>query len=228
MKDLLLDTGRVGGGWGKGTSRRFHFKNDDSDDLPHFISTARKRQGSYKHQGDRLNPLKRYLRKNCGRPWADVYAEICEFADSRTIRGYHLRQHGWNYVVPNNYDVGHRRSYGPFFVDPQGILQEERRLTLKERRAQWKRSPYNTQKPDNPRLSVDADHYWERIDGIWYWFAIERWTEPCSYQDLVQEGGEVKIITVKLRDRECSKTTKRQVNSKTQKELNKKWVSQTR
>src|SRR5271157_1724025 len=108
MKDLLLDTGRVGGGWGKAASRRAIMKRADADDLPRTLPSGRKRVGS-KQQGDRLNPLKRFLKANCGRPWADVYAEICESADSRTIRGYHLRQHVWNYVVPSNYQVGHRR-----------------------------------------------------------------------------------------------------------------------
>src|SRR5271156_1673116 len=136
MKDLLLEHARSGGSFGKyASSRRAELKRSDPDDLPRFISSSRHRGGG-KEQGDRLRPLRQFLRKSCGRPWADVYAEICAFADSRTIRGFHLRQHVWQFVVPDRHNFGHRGSYGPFFVDDDGTLQEKRKKTEAERRAE--------------------------------------------------------------------------------------------
>jgi hypothetical protein len=223
MKDLLLDTGRVGGGWGKGAgARRYHLKNDDPDDLSNWQPSSRKRVAGHKHQGDRLNPLKRYLKRNCGRPWSEVYAEICEFADSRTIRGFHLRQHVWQYVVPNNYDVGHKGRYGPFFVDPDGVLQEEKSLTHAERRKLWKTRELRNR---NPYLSIDSDHHWEKIEGFWYYFETTHVTYTPTWEDLEQDPmtGEVKIIRVQGRPYTDSYTSKRQVNGKTQKMLDAKW-----
>src|SRR5208337_1291358 len=96
-----------------------------------------RRQYGYdgKERSDRLKPLYRFLEKNCGRLWDEVYAEICEAADHRSIRGYHLLQHVGFFVQEAKYDIGLRRSYGPFFVDTDGTLQMERKLTDAERAA---------------------------------------------------------------------------------------------
>lgn len=223
MKDLLLDTGRVGGGWGKATSRRARMKRTDADDLPRMLPCGRKRVGS-KQLGDRLNPLKRYLKANCGRPWVDVYAEICATADKRTVRGYHLRTHVENYVVPNNYDVGHSRRYGPFFVDPDGLLQEEARLNHAQRRKLWKKRELANSTPH--WAGIDSDHYWQRHDGFWFAYETTHVTYNPTYEDLVQDPmtGEVEIVRLQGRPYTRSYTSKRQVNSKIQKELDKKWA----
>lgn len=65
---------------------------------------------------ENLNPLWRFLHKNCGRPWSEVYSEMREVCDARSAIGYHIFQHaldswgfGWvhdrgltreNYHVP--------------------------------------------------------------------------------------------------------------------------------
>jgi len=233
MKDLLVDTGRSGS-YGKASSRRFRFKNADADDLPRFISSARRRQEGHKELGDRSRPLWRFLKANCGRPWDDVYRDICAFADSRAIRGYHLRQHVWSYVVPNNYDVGHNGRYGPFFVDTDGTLQEKREKTEAERAAEaaywrrrnkWKPEPY---KAPNPKIFVNADHWYEKIEGYWFEFETKHYTFKNSYEDLVEENGEVRIVRIALPEYAKDVTAKRQVNGKTQRELDKRWASKTR
>lgn len=228
MKDLLLDTGRNGGHGKNSASRRARLKSADPDTLPRHLSSSRHRIGD-KEQGDRLRPLRKFLKANCGRPWADVYGEICTFADSRSIRGYHLRQHVWQYVVPSNYDVGHTGRYGPFFVDDDGTLQEERERTEAEReaeRAYWrKRNKWapEIRKVPNPRLGIDADHWYEKIEGYWYAFETKHWTSKNSKEDLIEENGEIKIIRILLRDVHHDATTKRQVCGKIQKELNKRY-----
>jgi hypothetical protein len=216
MKDLLVNTGRVGGGGKAAASRRARFKRMDDEELPLRISSARHRQFGWdgKELGDRLNPLHSFLEKNCGRQWDDVYSEICEHADMRSVRGYHLRQHVWNYVVPNNYDVGHDRRYGPFFVDVDGALQKE------------KPHVYNWRpKEENPRLRLDEDHRWEKIEGFWYEFVTEHFTHPNSREELTEENGEVKIVRITLPDIHEHIETKRQVDGKTQKDLDAKWLA---
>jgi hypothetical protein len=226
MKDLLLDTGRVGGSE-KGMFSRAKVKSADPDSLPKRLPSSRRRCGG-KSLGDRLNPLRRFLKANCGRPWEKVYAEICAFADSRTVRGYHLRTHVWQLVVPNNYDVGHVGRYGPFFVDRDGTLQEERELTEAERaaeRAYWRKRHKFKEPPSkraNPRIAVDADHWFEKVEGFWFSFETKHYTFKNSYEDLVEENGEIKIVRIPLPEYTRDVTTKRQVNGKVQKELDKR------
>lgn len=226
MKDLLVNTGRNGGS-DRGVYSRAKIKSVDPDNLPKRLPSSRNRCGG-KSLGDRLKPLTRFLRANCGRPWADVYAEICEFADMRTVRGYHLRQHVWSYVVPNNYDVGHNRRYGPFFVDGDGSLQEERELTDAERAAQhaaWRKQHKIKEPPrhvPNPRIGVDADHWYEKIEGFWFSFETKHYTFKNSYEDLVEENGEIKIVRIPLPEYTKNVTTKKQVNGKAQRELDRK------
>ena len=216
MKDLLLDTGRVGG-WGKQAQRRrSRLKRTEDEDMPSRLPMGRRRQFGWdgKELGDRLAPLYGFLEKNCGRQWDDVYSEICEHADMRSIRGYHLRQHVWNYVVPNNYDVGHVGRYGPFFVDADGTLQKEKPHV-------WTYRPPKT----NPKIVVDGDRYYEKIEGFWYSFVTEHFTHPCSREDLVEENGVVKIVRIVLPDTHEHVTTKQQVDGDTQKRLDEQWAS---
>jgi hypothetical protein len=65
-----------------------------------FLSSARHRQEGhgrfYKRRNENTKPLYRFLRKNVGRPWNDVYSEICAFVDVRSDTGYQVMEHlGW-------------------------------------------------------------------------------------------------------------------------------------
>ena len=41
---------------------------------------------------DHLNAVRRFLRKQVGRPWAEVYSEICNNAPKDSFLGQHLRE----------------------------------------------------------------------------------------------------------------------------------------
>lgn len=231
MKDLLVNTGRYHGYGKAADSRRARFNREDPDLLPSRISTARHRQFGYdgKEVGDRLKPLYRFLETNCGRLWDDVYSEITEVADHRTIRGFHLLQHVEQYVQQSNYDVGLRRSYGPFFVDTDGTLQKERKLTNAERDAisayyrkknKWKEEP---RKVPNPKIIRNADHWYEKIEGFWYEFSTTHWTTKASIEDLLMINGRVEIVRIPLKDETHHATKKRQVGSKEIKKLDAEW-----
>jgi hypothetical protein len=233
MKDLLVNTGRHAGYGKAAESRRARFNREDPDQMVSRISTARNRQFGYdgKSLGDRLKPLYRFLEHNCGRPWAEVYHEICEVADHRSIRGYHLRQHVEMYVQPTNYDVGLRRSYGPFFVDTDGTLQKERVLSDAERAANaaaYRRKhkfPEEKKKAPNPKIVRSADLWYEKIEGFWYEFVTTHYTYKRSVEDLIMLNGEVQIVTIPLKDGTHHDTKKRQVGSKEIKKLDAEWAA---
>lgn len=92
-----------------------------------------------KEQTDSFSHLRRYMRKNIGRPWDKVFSELCAVNDPRNIRGYHVRQHIPDvvhagdvafdshgvYVVNPKFNMGTRRYLrrGEFYVDGRGLLQ---------------------------------------------------------------------------------------------------------
>ena len=116
MKHLLFDAGKSSGTSRHERSMRARIKADvEFECFPIGKTHYRKEQSDY------LNPLKKFLLANCGRQWDDVYSDICRFADSRCIRGYHLRQHVWFEV---SYYYEEHSGWSKFVVDKNGVLTE--------------------------------------------------------------------------------------------------------
>ena len=195
MRDIIIDTGRRYKDGRKGR------QNNPSkfDDLP---DKERMRQGRgwYIERGDRLGPLSKYLLKQVGRPWNDVYADICKHADSRSLRGYHLRQH-----VEHDKVVGHKYSYSrgevgrdritgcwhptyDLYIDDDGILCKENKkeaseknrkehakyyARLEKRRAKNPPAGYVHIEAPNPTIKNDDSSWYEQIKGIWYYMEKE-------------------------------------------------------
>ena len=77
---------------------------DPSDDgdafekIPKRMPVGAHRQHGYgaKEFSDHLNPLKKYLRKQIGRPWNKIHSELSAKLDRRSMSGRHIWQHiGW-------------------------------------------------------------------------------------------------------------------------------------
>ncbi|TFH09135.1 MAG: hypothetical protein E4H14_05065 [Candidatus Thorarchaeota archaeon] len=47
---------------------------------------------------ENLNPLYGFVRKNAGRPWDDVYSELCQTFDKRSVINQHILIHLFQYV----------------------------------------------------------------------------------------------------------------------------------
>lgn len=129
--------------------RRFGFglpvrkgrKPRDIEDLPFQESKGRPylvrgRGWKVKEQTDNLQPLRRYLLKQVGRPWNKVYSEICANARMDSTMQRHLRFHVLELVktdIPLGKDdkpKALRSAYAPtyywplFYVDPRtGLLR---------------------------------------------------------------------------------------------------------
>lgn len=139
-KHIIVDTARGGseGGWHDiRNSKRVR-------ELDGNVGYAKmnKRGWMAKEQSDRLKPVMNMLRSNIGQPWDKVWSEICQNADSRNIRGFHLRQHVSDYVRLQ----GKRDDEWPywpkkFYVDDNGILRQTK--------CNRKRSAYRTRDPDH-------------------------------------------------------------------------------
>ena len=102
MDKVLVTTPRIGSSRKNGeviSSRRLE-REGRYDDLPSYSSMKPKDKSWWgrKELNEYLNPLIRYLAKNCGRPWNNVYSEICENMDRRGVVQDHIFQHLFDYV----------------------------------------------------------------------------------------------------------------------------------
>ncbi|MGH7561052.1 MAG: hypothetical protein ACRENB_08525 [Gemmatimonadales bacterium] len=76
-------------------------KNADPDDLPAREGIRRRHVvgNSSKQLNENLAPLKRYLRKQVGRPWNAVYRDISRRLRPTSAVQQHVRDHVWDYVT---------------------------------------------------------------------------------------------------------------------------------
>lgn len=155
-----------------------HEANDDIDHGPRRIKTSRQGQCRERSMGsgdchkmfsDLLGPLRGYLKKQVGRPWDDIYSELREHLDFRTVSGQHIwdhvksevalhceERHGAVWVKAARFGAG--RMIDGLYVHPRtGLL-----CYIPER-------PYRYTKPVDPNVVVlDKLTTLHRFDGIWY------------------------------------------------------------
>ncbi len=133
----LCERPRVHGArWSNAGNRksRRESKNPVSwEDLPLRQSMRRPHvtRGDYKYPDDLFSPLYRFLEKNVGRPWNDVYSEICKVVGSRSATDDHVRIHTKQFVVEHPvylegepYNSVYMSKCRMFFVDTEGFLRE--------------------------------------------------------------------------------------------------------
>lgn len=83
------------------TGHRLSKDDYDKDDSPYRHPISRYRQHGYdaKEFSDVLGPLRRFLRKNVGRPWDMIYSEMSQSLDNRTVSGRHIWTHVFGEVI---------------------------------------------------------------------------------------------------------------------------------
>ncbi|HXR89832.1 MAG TPA: hypothetical protein VN750_06060, partial [Steroidobacteraceae bacterium] len=93
----------------------------------------------YLDLNENLQPLRRYLQAQIGRPWDKVYSEICARIDRRNTVQQHIHQHIDDFIAIKVREKdgkliavgrGDPRElwYGELYVDPRtGIIREYRR-----------------------------------------------------------------------------------------------------
>jgi hypothetical protein len=121
--------------------------------------------GDFKGLSENLAPLRRYLQSQVGRPWNKVYSEVCERINPNSAVQLHIWQHLIHYVCTNPYvisgEVGKGWRWYPFVVDPRtGLLREN----PKRRRGSMAKKPV----PDADRVTVDGQHEYRRLNGLWF------------------------------------------------------------
>jgi hypothetical protein len=155
-----------------------------ADDLPHHEGMRRPHivGGSAKRLNENLAPLRRYLERQIGRPWDQVYSEIsvCLRADNAVQQ--HVRDHLRDFVAVTPRRLARTwRSTGAswhqrFYVDPEdGILK--RTDALPEEKAHRRARPQRAAAPSD-RLSLAPDRELRQIAGLWYEVQLAEMPEP--------------------------------------------------
>jgi len=162
---------------GNGATRR----RDDFDG-PRFLGM---RAGHGRPMlNENLNPLKRYLRAQVGRPWNKVYGEIAAGIDRRNVVQQHIFEHLENFIALQvewrdgnlidlrspapSFRTGRCEPVQELYVDPRtGLIQPNKsyRSYIREWRAEQK---VQAAKLARRLRRIDASTLLLRIDGEWY------------------------------------------------------------
>lgn len=170
-----------------------------------FIGTKRQalQQNAWtKDLNENLRPLERYLWKQRGRKWNDVYSEICASLDTGSTVKMHVRDHLDDFVerhicIDRNGEwLGQRGIWGyprtpeywraELYVDPvDGVLKEVERL---RKRLGLKKVSYggHQQSLIENRVELNAEYELRMIRGIWFkvQFFDARFVEPPEFECL--------------------------------------------
>jgi hypothetical protein len=120
MHKVIVERPRFGGhGARKGRQAR------NLEDLPAKLGMRRAYGYFGKNLNDHLGPLRRYLRKQIGRPWNKVYSDICAGLRPGHPLHDHLRRHVFEIVLLGDLALSRRKPFaGELFVDPRtGLLR---------------------------------------------------------------------------------------------------------
>lgn len=137
-----------------------------------------------KELNENLQPLRRYLERQVGRPWDKVYAEIAKNLRADNTVQQHVRDHLKDFVAvtPRRVFEGWRNRsgsglwYQPLYVDPvTGLLCRTDRLPEEKARRRAK----HHRPPEAPtRIELAPDRELRRINGLWYEVRLAPMPEP--------------------------------------------------
>lgn len=185
----------------------------DPEDMPkrEAIRKWAKLSGNYKEFGEQLNPLKRFILSQVGRPWNKVHSEMSAHINRNSAQQLHIWQHAVDYVETNTYirrvgkkdqvffnasyrfrdtvDVPIETSFALVYVCPKsGILKKVPRRSYKNR--------FKSENTSRRRVIVNETTQLHKIKGIWYEIQLEqfevkrRWHKytPAEHQAMVAQG----------------------------------------
>jgi len=141
---------------------------------------------------DKLGPLKKFLRKQVGRPWDAVYSELSTHLDKRTVSGLHIWDHVWQFVERHCEEIDgqvYRKASIWRWAMPRGTITglyvHPRTGILRYAKETYPK--YRT--PANPDIiAIDPLTKLERRVGLWYrvhYAPADRYVPPVIRKGLV-------------------------------------------
>ncbi len=164
-------------------------------------SKMRPRVGMMKCLNENLQPLVRYLRSSCGRPWNKVYSEIRKNLAPTSTVDMHIMQHLWQYVERTVLIQG-RRVYGSentwagelhplyrdgrtFYVHPKSGLLLEPKETRPEGYSPWGYLEPTKILDTKERRVLGPRHYYLRYKAVWYEVRVEPTVDEGPNDDVL-------------------------------------------
>ena len=158
-------------------------------------------------RNENLAPLKRYLHKQVGRRWDDVFSEICQRLDTGSTVKMHVREHLDDFVdrhVRRKSDGELWTSQGwggetklidqwvELYVDPDdGIIKETRKLCKKQgvlfARNRWRNARRSKSNTDNFIQKRDNLQWFVRLNGLWYLIKLSK-KPTCAHGYTLSNG----------------------------------------
>lgn len=159
------------------------------DGAPMQVAAQRAKMARHSQYGwdakefsDLLGPLRKYLRKQVGRPWDKIYSEMNQSLDKRTVSGLHIWDHVLLEVETHTYlgadgktvypcpkfqwvDARKETPIAGLYVHPRTGL-----LCYKPGYYEQARAASRARKAAQPvtEIKVNDTHRLEQIAGIWY------------------------------------------------------------
>ena len=214
--------------WG----RRLTTDEYDSDDHgPSRAPMARYRQYGWnaKEFSDVLGPLRRYLRKQVGRPWDQVWSEITHTLDSRSLTGQHIFDH-IRWEVEQDAWIGedgrlyHKRRWGTIELTSGLYVHPVTRLLhyKPDRRLGFRGGPFLDARAalaafglsastaeEIRRHRVDGLRVWEHQDCGWFIHTYRNVPEQIIHVIARSDGRDVPIYSSARLERVATKQASR-------------------
>lgn len=189
MAQVIVERPRFGSRiHGKPKGYRRSVQRLSEDESPRREGMKRRCRGGSKTLNEHLGPLRRYLDRQVGRPWDQVFSEICANIDRNSAVQDHVRDHvagyvarhvilidgvpcngagGWNYGKPL-----HQLRYWPWYVCPRtGLLRRVKVTSRKRQRRPEKESP--------PKFILIGETLQCRfLDGAWHLVTLKPLPAP--------------------------------------------------
>lgn len=166
-----------------------------------------------KYFSDRLNPLRKYLEKQVGRPWDEVWSEICKKIPADGKMQIHARNHVWDLVAKDVFvgddggvylasrrtvriDVVTRQSWrnDRLYICPKtGILKRPVVVPVSKKVIQAKRRKSIRGGDSKHRLQDGRDLF--RLNGAW--FVRTYYTKKVWHPKTVWDGNLERYVVVK-------------------------------
>ncbi len=219
MSKVIVERPRIGRSVaGKRPGRTRALVDDDGEPI-RAIKTAREPEGraqKNKSLNETLNPLKRYLAANVGRPWDKVYSEISEHLKPTSTVQQHVRDHLEDFVaVRTRMKAGQvmvtpryggerplTEHYSLYYVHPRtGLLRKNESAGSWNARHRAARAKAAAELVKRMRI-VDAKTQLHLLsDGAWWEVKLAKIGAEAAYVDVVHRAKLSKLPLEKLYDR---------------------------
>ena len=217
MAKVLVERPRHGGGYPYPRGNGDAWRRVPIEDHPRKEPITFAWRHVRKELNENLAPLRRFLRSRLGRPWDDVYGEICERIDRGSAVQFHIWQHlMWEVEqdpvkVARLFDERYVAWGSQFYVDPRSRRLCESVCTRRFRRT-----------PRAPFLVERGGRAFKQVGGIWYEietaalapFVDRVWDAVLSRSDAHPYGHVDRATILRTYGKPIYAVRKRQLNTK--------------